>query len=78
MRGDQSRWIRNTGLASTIGITLVVATGIGGLIGWFLDERFGTAPWLTLLFGLMGIVAGFIEMFRTVARITRDEEKNDH
>jgi len=36
---------------------------VGYLIGHFLDRAFGTT-WLTLVFLLLGIAAGFIELFR--------------
>lgn len=77
MRNSQQKWIRRAGLANSIGMTLIVATIIGGGIGWLLDDHFHTAPILLLVFGLMGVIAGFIEMFRIVAQINKEEE-NDH
>jgi F0F1-type ATP synthase assembly protein I len=38
---------------------------LGGL-GYFLDGRLGTAPWLLLLGLLLGIVVGFYELIKTV------------
>lgn len=76
MRENQRKWIRNAGLASTIGIMLVVSTVIGYAFGSWLDRVFGTDPWLMLLFTLMGITAGFIEMFRIVLRISKEEDKD--
>lgn len=35
-----------------------IAIGIGWGIGWLLDERFGTAPWLQVIGFLLGAVAG--------------------
>lgn len=75
MREDRRKWIRNAGLASTAGIVLVVATFIGFFFGQWLDKRLGTEPWLTLLLTLMGIVAGFIEVFRIVRQISEDEDQ---
>jgi ATP synthase protein I len=60
--------------ASTVGLNFVIATVVGGLIGYGLDyaaERwFGvrTAPWLLIVFTMLGIVAGFIELFRLASR----------
>ncbi len=51
---------------STIGVTLVAATAIGLGIGYGLDRWLGTQPWLTLLFTLFGIAAGFLNLFRDV------------
>jgi ATP synthase protein I len=56
---------------STIGIALVAATAIGLLIGYGLDRWLGTGPWLTMLFTLFGIAAGFLNLFRDVGLIGR-------
>lgn len=76
MREDRQKWIRRAGLANSIGMTLIVATIIGGGIGWMLDDHFHTAPILLLIFGLLGVTAGFIEMFRIVAQINKEEEND--
>ena len=62
---------RMLGVLSTVGIALVVSTVIGFYIGKKLDEFFGTDPWLTILFLLFGIAAGFINLFRTALRTGR-------
>jgi ATP synthase protein I len=36
---------------------------VGYIIGHYLDKAFGTT-WLTLVFLLLGIAAGFVELFR--------------
>ena len=36
---------------------------VGYIIGHYLDKAFGTS-WLTLVFLLLGIASGFIELFR--------------
>jgi len=50
--------------ASTVGLNLVAATFIGLAIGWFLDKVFGTRPYLTIIFLILGIIAGFRELFK--------------
>lgn len=55
--------IRMLGVLSTVGITMVAATVIGLFIGLKLDKVFGTSPWLTALFLLLGLVAGFRNLF---------------
>ncbi len=54
--------------ASQIGINLVVATFVGLAIGYGLDSLFDTSPYLTLIFLVFGIVAGFIGVFRIVRK----------
>jgi len=49
---------------TSIGIHLVVSTFVGGGIGYFLDKRvFDTFPWLSIIFLILGIVAGFKKIF---------------
>lgn len=49
-------------------VEIAIATGVGGFIGWQLDRWFGTAPWLLLLFLMLGIAAGFLNLMRAVNR----------
>ncbi len=47
-----SGWLKRIVSLSALGMTLVIATMIGFGIGYYLDSRFGTKPWLTLAFFL--------------------------
>ena len=48
---------------SQIGILIASCVIIGVMAGRFLDNLFGTAPWLLLLFSLLGMAAAFKSMF---------------
>jgi ATP synthase protein I len=50
--------------ASSVGIHLVVSTFVGLAIGYGLDKLFGTSPYLTIIFLILGIIAGFRELIR--------------
>ncbi len=50
--------------ASTVGLNLVLSTFIGLAIGYGLDSLFHSSPWLTIIFLIIGIMAGFRELFR--------------
>ncbi len=63
---------------STVGLTLVFATVIGLFIGHQLDRFFGTSPWLTGLFLLFGIFAGFKNLFVHAKKSQDTFDKNDH
>ena len=73
-RDDSYRWVRSAGQAAQVGTTLVAAIFVGWLIGQALDKWLHTGPWLMLVFTLMGIAAGFIQMYRLVMAISRDED----
>jgi F0F1-type ATP synthase assembly protein I len=50
--------------AMDFGYTLLAAVGGFGWLGWRLDRRFGTNPWL-LLGGIgLGLAVGFNSLFR--------------
>jgi ATP synthase protein I len=63
--------LRQLARLSTIGVSLVAATAMGLLIGYGLDRWLGTRPWLTMLFALFGIAAGFLNLFRDLGLIRR-------
>ena len=69
MEEKDRRFIRLLGVLSTVGITLVVATVIGYFLGLFLDRTFGTSPWLTIVFLIFGIAAGFKNLFDQARKI---------
>lgn len=74
MEEKDRRFIRLLGVLSTVGITLVAATVIGYFLGALLDRTFGTSPWLTILFLVFGIAAGFKNLFDQ-ARKVQDLDK---
>jgi ATP synthase protein I len=63
--------------ASSIGIQLVVSTFAGLAIGYGLDHLFGTLPWLTFIFLIIGIIAGFRDMLRIARKANKSNGGND-
>lgn len=63
--------------ASTIGINLVLSTFVGFAIGYFLDKFFGTSPWLTVTFLIIGIIAGFRELLRIARKQDGSNKKSN-
>jgi ATP synthase protein I len=51
-------------------LSFVVALGIGWWVGQWLDARLGTAPWLTILLVVFGLVAGVLNVYRTMKRFS--------
>ena len=69
MEEKDRKFFRMIGVLSTVGITLVAATVIGFYAGYALDRFFGTSPWLMLVFLVLGIAAGFKNLFDQVKKI---------
>lgn len=63
--------------ASSVGINLVLSTFIGLAMGYGLDRLFHTSPWLTLIFLVLGIVAGFRELLRVARKQDNGPGKKD-
>lgn len=61
-----ARTIRMIGQLSTIGLAFVFALVMGFAGGYWLDRRFGTAPWLSLLGFAIGLAAGILNVVRTM------------
>jgi F0F1-type ATP synthase assembly protein I len=54
-------------LAMELPFTFVGAVAVGGLIGYYLDKWLHTSPWLMVVFGGFGFVAGLLEIARRFA-----------
>ena len=72
MKEDTKRALRLVGLASTLGLTIVIATFIGLALGLWLDRVFNTSPWLTVIFLILGIIAGFRNFYRFMSKRAKE------
>jgi ATP synthase protein I len=59
--------------ASSVGLELGLAVVIGLMFGMWLDGKLGTEPWMMLLFLVLGLVAGFRNVVRAIARADKAE-----
>jgi ATP synthase protein I len=59
MDEDSKKTYRVLGFLSTLGLTMAFSIALGALIGFYLDSRFDTEPWLFFLFLGFGIIAAF-------------------
>ena len=57
------------GIAFKISSEMVAAVVVGTIIGFILDNWFGTKPWLILIFFFVGVVAGILNVFRSAKSI---------
>jgi ATP synthase protein I len=58
------KYASSTALALELPFTLVGAIVGGGAIGYFLDRWLHTGPWLLIVSGAIGFVAGLREVLR--------------
>lgn len=77
MNNDKRELIRSLAMASSMGISIVLAIGIGVWFGLMLDRWFGTKPWFFFIFLFIGIAAGFKNIYIIAGReIHKDDGKD--
>ena len=57
--------LRSAGPLLNLGLTMALGIGLLAWVGYALDERWGTDPWLTLTGAILGVIVGFVNLFRT-------------
>ncbi len=77
MNDDRRRWIRQVGVLSGVGLTLVISTVLGLYGGRVLDRWLGTSPWLMLVGLLLGIAAGFLNLFRAAGMFDGETDRHE-
>ena len=75
--GEARNAWREYGAYGYVGIFWGVAVVVGVFTGRWLDARFGTEPWLTLAGALLGIAAGFKELFNVALKAMRERDESD-
>ena len=59
------------GTAFKMSTELVSAVAVGTIIGFFLDNLFGTKPWLILIFFFVGVIAGIMNVVKSAKRMQK-------
>ena len=60
------------GNAFKLGTELIAAVIVGTIIGFILDNWFGTKPLLIIVFFLFGSAAGILNVFRAAKKMQKD------
>ena len=68
-----ARWIMFSSMGMELGLSVVV----GFLIGSWLDGWLGTDPWLLLVFGAAGIIAGYRSIFRLLKKVQTEQQEEE-
>lgn len=59
MKKESRQFWRDLAFYSSIGLSVAFSIFIGLAIGVYIDRRYNTSPWFTLIFICLGIAAGF-------------------
>ena len=59
------------GIAFKMSTEMVAAVVVGTIIGFILDNWFGTKPWLILIFFFVGVIAGILNVVRSAKKMQR-------
>ena len=63
----------NIGVAFKLRTEMDAAVVVGTIIGFILDNWFGTKPWLILIFFFVGVVAGILNVIRSAKNMQSKE-----
>ncbi len=75
-RGNAMRsWMASVGPFLTLGLQLAISVVAMFFVGRWLDQQFGTEPWLMIVGLAIGTAAGFINFFKTVLALGQNEER---
>ena len=66
--------LRHFARAGTIGFHMVISTCVGLAMGYGIDRLFNTSPWFTIIFLILGIIAGFRELGRLAKRLSNGSD----
>ena len=61
----------NLGIAFKMSTELVAAVVVGTIIGFILDNWFGTKPWLILIFFFVGVIAGIMNVIKSAKNMQK-------
>ena len=71
--GNKVNAWRQLGLLSAIPFILALAPIVGYLLGQYLDTRFHSKPWVSIVLLILGFVAGVRESIRIVKLSQRED-----
>src|SRR3989338_10178870 len=64
--------IRNVGILITIPMVFAAGPIVGFLIGYWLDQKFGSDPWGKTILSLLGFVASIRQVVELIKDATKD------
>ena len=61
------------GNAFKLGTEMVAAVAVGTIIGFILDNWFGTKPWLIIIFFFLGAAAGMLNVIKAANQMQKKD-----
>lgn len=73
MKSDRNYrdWVLYGNIATLMGSSVIV----GAVIGYYLDRWLHTGPWMSLIWTVIGVAAGFRALFRGLQELDRREQQ---
>jgi ATP synthase protein I len=71
MKQETKKLFRELWFYSSLSFSIALSIVIGLGIGYWLDKRFDTSPWFTLIFLGLGVIAGFRNIYLALQRSRR-------
>ena len=68
---EKNQKTSNFGEAFKLSTELVAAVVVGTIIGFILDNWFGTKPWLILIFFFVGVIAGIMNVVKSAKKMQK-------
>jgi ATP synthase protein I len=63
------------GLLIGLGTELAASVAVTFFLGWYLDGKWGTAPWMMLVLTTFGAGGGMYNFIRTVTKVSKEESR---
>ena len=63
MDNETKKMFRTLGFVSTAGLAMAISIALGAFIGYYLDKKYDTGPWLFIIFLFFGIIAAFRNLY---------------
>ncbi len=77
MANDKKETIASLMTYGTLGLEMGISLAIGLAMGYYLDRYFGTAPILTIIFMIFGLIAGMRRLYTLWKKMEREEDEGD-
>tara|TARA_R110002096_G_scaffold435828_1_gene663713 strand:+ start:22021 stop:22395 length:375 start_codon:yes stop_codon:yes gene_type:complete len=65
------------GIATRLVAELVAGLLVGVFVGWYLDQYFGTKPWLMVVMIMLGAAAGITNVMRAAKQLVPSEPHDE-